>query len=410
MPNRMNESGPPVAVQHKRLSIGRVLEQFHTTQYTLKKIHPATVISAQELDTQAQITLREVEELLADLKLQYTGGWTGSVSDVKALLTKTVGLSPDITMREIAIGRTLRWPALACFASGLVDNQMVDQDIIRRLENYLPAGAASTSSTPSIADLANSITCVSNVKASSQWEDSLIEMLSGTTVLFVEGMSEIMLLDTAKYPQRAIGQSSAEPSVKGPQEAFSDIGLVQISQLRRRLATPDLRFDSVTIGGYSHTKVQLAYIRGLTNPKMVDVIRLRLATINRDWVQIGQQVAAGITNRRFTPFPVVRLTDRVDIVARDLMQGKVAVLVANDPFAVTYPNRLIDFYQTTQDYVFNFWEGTLVRLLRLVGTLAGLYTMPFYIALTSVDPDLMPTRLVLTLTGSRIGVPFPPRH
>lgn len=373
MPNRIEPSDPHIAVQHKSFVVRRMVEQFQIARSALRRIHPATVNAAQELDTQAQITLREVEELLADLKLQSMGGWTGSVSDVKALLTKSVGLSPDITIREISIGRTLKWPALICFASGLVDNQMVDQDIMRRLENYRPVEDMRTA--PSLSELSQSIMCASNVTESSQWEDSLIEMLSGATILFVEGTSEILIMDTAKYPQRSIGQSSAEPSVKGPQEAFSDVGLVQMSQLRRRLATPDLRFDTVTIGRYSHTKVQLAYIRGLTNTKMVDIIRLRLATINRDWVQIGQQVSVGIINKRFSPFPVVRLTDRVDIVARDLMQGKVAVLVPNDPFAVTYPNRLIDFYQTTQDYVFNFWESTLIRLLRLIGTLAGLYCL-----------------------------------
>lgn len=381
----------------------RVRREIHATRERLYDINSRALSGARELDAHSGRVLKDVNNFLAEMELAANPKWSGSVAEAKKLITNTIGGASDIVTRPLKIGRSLKWSGLVAYVDGMVDTEVVDRDIIGQLEM-----AAGLTAPPTTDDIAHAMSSASSVKTSAQWEEALVEMLLGTTLLFVEGASEILLFDTVKYTQRAITDSKAEPAIKGPQEAFSDITQVQLSQIRRRLPTPDLRFESLTTGKYSHTKVQLAYIRGLTNPALVNKIALRIGQIDRDWVQLGNQISSYLTQRRMTLFPVVRITDRVDIVARDLMQGKIAILIPNDPFAVTLPNRLLDFYQTTQDYVFNFWESSLIRILRFVGLLAGLYVMPFYIALTSVDPDLMPTRLLLTLTGGRIGVPFPP--
>ena len=181
--------------------------------------------------------------------------------------------------------------------------------------------------------------------------------------------------------------------------------LTHMNQIRRRIRTARLRFEPITIGAYTKTTVILAHIEGLSNPALVTALTGRLHAIQRDSVVQINEIAPYLYGHRYTIFPQVRITERVDWVARDLMNGKIAIMVDNDPFVITVPTPLTDFYQTTQDYVFSFWDASLVRLVRLAGLIMGLFLMPL---LTSVNPDLGPTKLILTVDGSRQGIPFPP--
>ena len=134
----------------------------------------------------------------------------------------------------------------------------------------------------------------------------------------------------------------------------------------------------------------------------------RVERIDRALITRANDVGEYLSEHRLSIFPQYRLSDRVDWVARELGQGKIAIIVENDPFVILLPMTLVDFYQTSQDYSLSWWDGTLVRLIRLTALIIGLYLMPLYIALTSVDVDLIPTPLLLTIAGSRQGIPFPP--
>ncbi|MCL5116882.1 MAG: spore germination protein, partial [Firmicutes bacterium] len=125
-------------------------------------------------------------------------------------------------------------------------------------------------------------------------------------------------------------------------------------------------------------------------------------------VQSGQQLIPLLVSHSNSLFPQVRRTERPDVVAREITMGKVAVLVDNTPFVMLMPNTLMDFYQTIEDYTMNSWYATLERMIRFLGLFLGLLLPPLYISLTSVNPDLLPTKMVLTIAGSRVGLPLPP--
>lgn len=362
-----------------------------------------------ELISQSQNLDMHLTGLLLDLEQvkdldQFTGDVTAAYNRIKT----TVGQAPDIILRKLEIGTNLKWPALIAFADGMVDNVIVDQDTLRMVELYNTIGADETDPEVVHDRVQYAMLTVGHVTTENRWDRLMDQLTYGSTLLFVQGASSVLVLDSVKFKSRAIARPDSEPSVKGPQEAFNEIMLTHMNQLRRRIRTARLRFEPITIGAYTKTTVILAHIEGLSNPALVTALTGRLHAIQRDSVVQINEIAPYLYDRRYTIFPQVRLTERVDWVARDLMSGKIAVMVDNDPFVITVPTTLTDFYQTTQDYVFSFWDGSLVRLVRLAGLIVGLFLMPLYIALTSVNPDLVPTKLLLTVDGSRQGIPFPP--
>ncbi len=360
------------------------------------------ISQSQNLDIQLSGLLQDLDHE-NDLD-HFTGDVTAAYDRIKT----TVGQAPDIILRKLEIGKELRWPALVAFADGMVDNVIVDQDTLRMVELYDTISETETDPKTVHDRVQYAMLTVGHITTERRWDKLMGQLTYGSTLLFVEGASSVLVLDSVKFKARSIARPDSEPSVKGPQEAFDDIMLTHMNQLRRRIRTDKLRFEVITIGAYSKTTVILVHIEGLSNPALVTALTGRLHAIQRDSVVHINEVAPYLYGRRYTIFPQVRLTERVDWVAHELMIGKVAIMVDNDPFAITVPATLMEFYQTTQDYVFSFWDGSLTRLIRLAGLIVGLFLMPLYIALTSVDPDLVPSKLILTVDGSRQGIPFPP--
>jgi hypothetical protein len=383
-------------------------DNIHRIEGTLESVLRTDPMALQDAIAEMSALSGRLEGMLVDFELTgQLNRFSGSVAAAYARLNNTVGGSPDIILRQMTIGQTLKWPALLAFADGMVDNMVLDQDTLRMVELYdLHAGESSPEAIHRAVQY--SMMTVGHVSTESDWSKLLDELTYGSALLFVEGAPAVLVLDTVKFQARHIGRAQSEPSIKGPQEAFNEILLTHMNQLRRRIRSSWLKFDSMTVGGYTKTSVLVAHIEGLTNPELVSAIKRRVAQVKVDEVQELHQIADRILERRSTLFPMTRTTERVDWVARDLLRGKVALIVDNDPFVAVYPNTLMDFYQTTQDYVFSTWDGTLVRLVRLLGIILAVYLMPLYIALTSVNPDLVPTKLILTVAGSRQGIPFSP--
>lgn len=337
---------------------------------------------------------------------------TGSIDrvgrDVEASyrrLHAELGSSPDVILRRFVIDAATPVRGLLAFVDGMVDNSILDRDTVLMME----VGSPDLNGGEAVFEAARArLVTAGHVEVECRWSKLIAKLLLGTTLTFVDGVDSVLLVDTVRYTARSVSRPQSEPSVKGPQEAFNEISLTQLNLVRRHLPTEDLVFDQLTVGTHSRTAVTLCYLRGTTNPALVAAVRHRLEKVYLASVETSNQIAEYLTDRRLTIFPQVRSSERVDLVVRSLTQGKVAVLVANDPFALTLPNTLVDFYQTTQDYAFPFWDGTLMRIIRLIGLAIGLYLMPLYIALSSVNPDLFPVKLMLTVAGSREGIPFPP--
>lgn len=359
----------------------------------------------EDLTQQAHYLDQKLEGLLIDQR--QTGDLdsvSGSIQAAYDRMKSTLGQSPDIVIRRFTVS-TGRFPAMIVFVNGQVDNAMLDRDTLMMAELVLPS---ESSAEALYLALKNHFLAVGHVTTASSWSSVINSVMMGATALFLDGVSNVIILDTTKFPARSVTRTQSEPSIKGPQEAFNEVLLTQMDQLRRRLPAPTLRFESFMIGQDTQTQVLCCYLTDLTNPGLVAAVKERLGGIQRSSVQAANEVGEYLADRKFTIFPQVRYTERVDLIARNLDQGKVAILTANDPTGMLVPNTLVDFYQTTQDYAFPFWDGTLMRLIRFAGLIAGLYLMPFYIALSSVNPDLLPPKLLLSIDAARQGMPFPP--
>lgn len=100
-------------------------------------------------------------------------------------------------------------------------------------------------------------------------------------------------------------------------------------------------------------------------------------------------------------------TERPDVVAGNILEGRVGILVNGTPFALIAPTQFIQFFQSAEDYYMRYDISSFLRLLRFSVFIISLIAPSTYIALTTFHQAMIPTTLLFGIAAQREGVPFP---
>lgn len=195
--------------------------------------------------------------------------------------------------------------------------------------------------------------------------------------------------------------------MRGPKEAYSENLRTNTALLRRKINDQHLWFETRSIGNVTKTKVSIAYIKGIANQKIVEEVRKRLDQIDVDSILETYYVEELIQDETYTPFPTIFHTERPDVTAANLLEGRVAIFVDGTPNALLVPSLFVQFFQTADDYYQRADITTLLRILRFIGFYIALLGPSFYIAITTFHQEMLPTPLLVNLAAQREGVPFP---
>ncbi|MEI2341487.1 spore germination protein, partial [Priestia megaterium] len=161
------------------------------------------------------------------------------------------------------------------------------------------------------------------------------------------------------------------------------------------------------VGKRSKKDLVVAYIKEVVNPELVEEVEKRIKKIDLDNVPESGYVEQLIEDNYLSPFPQVQNTERPDRVIAALMEGRVAILLDGTPFALIAPVTFSMMLQSPEDYYERWIPGTFIRFLRYIAVVLSLFTPALYIAFISFHPGLIPTKLAISIIGSRSGVPFP---
>ncbi len=281
-------------------------------------------------------------------------------------------------------------PTAVLFLEGLVDSD--------RLVTILAGGAQTMPRPPA----GTAPPC------SRQWVNILQQVWAGQVAMFTTLAPGAVLLDLGDPPHRSVGSPKTEQAIRGPQEAFVEEASLKLAQLRGRLPSPALHVELHHVGRRIPTRCDLIYLDGVASPDVVTTVRERLADTLVDTVSNAARLGSFLRDHPWALFPTIRYSERVDWVALQVQSGKVAISVAGDPFVLTVPAILADFYRTSEDYTTVWYDASFIRLIRFLAWGFGVLLPGAYIALTEVNPDLISPTLFDIVSGSHTGLPFTP--
>jgi len=195
---------------------------------------------------------------------------------------------------------------------------------------------------------------------------------------------------------------------RGSKQLYSENIEENLQSLFQRLPDPNLVTEEFIIGSRSKTKVVIAYLQDVANTGIVAEIKNRLKGIKAEIIPDTSYIERNIQDSIWSPFPQVEIVSKVDLTLTALTQGRVAIFVDGCPNIIIAPTTLFDLLDTPEDaYRRWFVASSFFRIARFISFIIATLLPSFYIALTSFNPELIPSALTITLTAARENTPFP---
>ncbi|MCM3628332.1 spore germination protein [Paenibacillus glycanilyticus] len=299
----------------------------------------------------------------------------------------------DVVYRRIDIHSNLQW--LVVYIDSLIDKKTLEEYILKPLQKSEGGEAA------------NELVSIGTMTSSDNVSETIAKLFQGHAVILTEGCSEVMTVCIPGLSKRSIEEPSSEPVIRGPKEGFIEQLSTNLGLIRARLKTSKFKTECMVIGEYSQTQVVITYLKGIVDDKVVDQVRARLQSIQVDGILDSGYIEEFIEDQPYSPFPQVHSTERPDVVAAELLEGKVAILVDTSPYVLIVPMTFWSGMQSSEDFYIRWPIATFVRWIRFLFVHFAIFAPALYVAITTFHQEMIPTNLVLSIAGSREAVPFP---
>lgn len=229
---------------------------------------------------------------------------------------------------------------------------------------------------------------------------------SGFAVLFAEGADEALGFGVQGYSSRGVDEPDGEGNIMGAHEGFTETIRTSMSQIRRRLKSPELVMELMQKGSKSQTDLCLCYMKDRVPKRLMAEIRRSLDGIKLETILTTGYVRPFVESRRFEIFSSTGVTERPDVLCSKLIEGRVAILVDGVPFAIVIPKLFCESFQTLDDYSFKPYYATFLRWLKYGAFIMSVLLPAVYAAIVMYHPELLNTTLFMLLVESEKNAPL----
>lgn len=232
-------------------------------------------------------------------------------------------------------------------------------------------------------------------------------VLSGPSVLIIEGIRGALLVDTRTYPMRGVEEPQKDRSLRGPRDGFVETLVMNTAMLRRRIRDSRLRMEYMQIGRETKLDISIAYIDGKADKRVLKILRQRLTEIQAGGISMTQEALAESLQKNafFNPFPKFKFTERPDYASACVLDGRIALIVDNSPAVMIIPISFSDFFRETDDYYFLPVVASYIRIIRMLVALLNVVITPLYLLIVK-NPAAVPDWLGVLIPEKAGEVPM----
>lgn len=299
-------------------------------------------------------------------------------------------------------------PTIKCcliYTDGMVDKEIINEHIILPL---MKSSFKESLNSQNIVDIFISQVIISGaIVRSSDVNEMTSSICYGDTLILIDCINEALIVDTKAWPTRAVAEPESEKGIRGSREGFTESIMLNLTMVRRRLRTPELKEIFQEVGERSKTKICICYIEGIAQDTIINEVIKRVNAINIDGVLESEYIEEFIKDSPYSLFKTIGNTESPDIVVAKLLEGKIAIFCDGTPFILTMPYLFVEYFQVPEDYYNNYLYSTFNRLLRYLAFFLGTSVPGIYAGIVTFHQELIPTSLLLSISASRRGIPLP---
>lgn len=308
-------------------------------------------------------------------------------------LYKSKETMPDLQIKELK-------HKVYVFNIQTVANSSLSNDYIL---NYLSNRNIFKSRFNLLNDLNKSIPSISFIKIN---EDEVFKYLfDGFTVLIYK--KDIIAFETKANLDRGVNEPTSEPTVKGPKDAFNENYNTNIGLVRKRIKDERLKIKELSLGNKTNTKVAIMYIDDVVDKELLDDVINKVSNIKSDKILDVYYIKELIKKENKTTFPTIKSTEKPDIVAKCLTEGKICITSENSNNVLIIPTFFVDYFYYDEDNYQKPAFATFVKIVRIFALFTTIFAPSIYLSLITYDQQVLPTSLLINFAIQRGTVPFP---
>lgn len=232
-------------------------------------------------------------------------------------------------------------------------------------------------------------------------------IMSGFVVLLIDGIARGIAFGMQGFNFRGISEPSSETNERGSREGFTEPLRINMTLVRRRIKAPQLKYELLSVGTLSRTDICLIYLTNRVSPGLVRQIRHRIAQIRLDIILTSGYLQPFLEGRPWSLFSDVGTTERPDVLAAKINEGRVAILVDGTPFALIVPYLFSENFQSLDDYSHRAYYASFIRILKYLSFAAAVLLPGLYVAISTFHPELLPHALLFNIAAAEDVTPFP---
>ncbi|MBU5462066.1 spore germination protein [Lachnoclostridium sp. MSJ-17] len=328
-----------------------------------------------------------------------------SINEIKLDLQAQFDNSADLSVRVFTLKSVLRIQAAVITMEGLVDKEQLSQSVLNPLLSF----DYGTKDSAAVSDTVfSSVMASSDVIKLSCADEIVTYITSGFAVLFVDGADELYAVGVQGYSFRGVSEPESEVVQRGSREGFTEPLRVNMSMIRRRMKTPDLKFEQMTVGTDSKTQLMLCYLQSQVSLDLLNKLKNRLNDCKLETVLASGYLSEYLEDKGSgSLFSGVGISERPDTVCGKLTEGRIAVIVDGTPAVMIVPHLFVEEFQSVDDYSNRTYYAAFIRLMKYLSFFVSVFLPGLYVALAQFHPEYFPTWLLINTSESLAKTPFP---
>lgn len=306
----------------------------------------------------------------------------------------------DIIKRELEIGARR---AALYFIDGFIKDEVYEK-ILEFLYKQTPEDIAKITDMTKFSRLKMPYV---EVDSTENKQAAVTAVLSGPSVLIVEGISGALVIDTRTYPSRSVDEPQKDKSLRGARDGFVETLVMNTALIRRRIRDSRLRMEYMQIGSGTKLDIAISYLDGVADERMLNILRKKLNNMELNGASMTQQAIAEKLQKNafFNPFPKFKTTERPDYASACIFDGRIVLILDNAPSVMIMPISLSDFFRETDDYYFQPIVASYTRIIRMAVSIANVIITPLYLLLVN-NPRIVPSWLEVIIPNETGQIPL----
>ncbi|WP_155893694.1 spore germination protein [Bacillus thuringiensis] len=321
-------------------------------------------------------------------------------------IKKTFKSNPYLTFRQFIFAEEIH--ATLVYLDGMVEIKYIQEFLLQSSLRKNPVTFPVFGSTEFISFIHQNIFTIGKIQITSNFKEAIEAILSGNSIILFQNQNIVCILSTQGGIERSISEPTSQNVIRGPRDGFTESLHTNISLLLKRIKTPELSIIKKTLGTHTHTDINVVYHAKLVDSVILRDVLKRIENIKVESILESAQMEPYLLDPSYSPFPTIYHTERPDIIATGILDGRIAIIVDGTPFVLLLPTMFQHFLHANEDVYQFVYFSIFIRILRYFSFFGNILIPSVFIALTCFHQEMIPLPLFVSLASQRNNLPFPP--